>query len=442
MGGSAMPQTEAESVTGPAVNRLQALAGVRPGVPLDQVRTVVLLLSASRGGSSLVAAALRGFPELLHLQGEPTPLLAASRLTAPWTGADSDALGSCSPQAARWFGQHLAIDVTSTVGTLGCPEARARFVRSLCWRLTAQWPEEHFDLSEVDDLLDRTLWRLSLCGTPRRDDDLKLPLLHVALLRELRRRHPAVNPWYYDLRPQRLRRHLPEVPMATGPPSAGVIEEPPFILIHPPDPLLPGELTNKALVIKSPASAFRLPFYRHVFPNATVRIVHLTRDAGPSIAGLVDGWLFHGFHSHRLAEMLDIRGYADRVGPDERQWWKFDLPPGWREWTCRSLVEVCGWQWERLHQQILAVTDLDLIRVRFEDLVRPGPDGRRAARRLGEWLGLSAPDQLGHRLRQLPLVMATRARQARRRRPYADEIGKVVARPRIAWLRRELGYAS
>lgn len=85
-------------------------------------------------------------------------------------------------------------------------------------------------------------------------------------------------------------------------------------------------------MIKTPGNAYRLGFLRAAFPNARLRVLHLTRNPAASVNGLVDGWLHHGFHAYRLDEPLRITGYAD-VRPADRHWWKFDLPPSWPEYT-------------------------------------------------------------------------------------------------------------
>jgi hypothetical protein len=296
---------------------------------------------------------------------------------------------------------------------------------------------------EQGDALELTLRNMRTAVGDRMGRTPMPALLHALLLRELRYKYPSINPWYYDLQPELLRRFHPGVPVAVGPPSSCVIEEPPFITIRPTEPLGPGDLEQKELVIKSPSNAFRLPFFRTIFPRARVRVLHLTREAAPSIAGLINGWLYRGFHSHRLPGVLNMPGYVDEVGEEERQWWKFELPPEWREWTSQPLVDVCAWQWARVHQEILATTDGDAsssIRVRFEDLIPHGGVNERAAIRLGEWLGLAEPVKLVRRLRQLPPIMATGARRDRPSSAFAEHIHRVVAGRGVMRVREELGY--
>lgn len=441
-GGPAMTQTQAGEPTRANLKRLQSLGAEQSPSLLHHVRSVLLVQSASRGGSSWLTEALRHNPEFLHLQGETTPLLTAAQLTTPWNGEESDALPTWSAPATHVFAQQVALDLFARVGSLKDHGVRERFVQGLCWRLAAQWPEDHIERGEIEVALEAAL---SIVGrddrsSPRHPDRLRL--LHGMLLRELRRTHPRINPWYYDLPPHLVTRWFPDVPMPSGPPSRLLVEEPPFILICPTEPIAPTDLEEKPVILKSPSNAFRLPFFRAAFPNATIRIIHLSRDAESSITSLAKGWLHHGFHSHRLPGQLQIAGYCDEVETEESQWWKFDLPPGWQEWAARPLLEVCAWQWETVHHAILDESDeyaSETIRVHFEDLVQTRLGDTRPAIRLAEWLGMRDPYVLAGHLAELPSIMAARA-PSQAGPDLTRSIAQIASQESVARMRSELGY--
>ncbi len=82
---------------------------------------------------------------------------------------------------------------------------------------------------------------------------------------------------------------------------------------------------------------------------------------------LVDGWLHRGFHAHHMPGRLHIAGYTERVPPGDADWWKFDLPSGWEEWTSRPLEQVCAFQRRSAHQAVLeyiSAQRVDYLRLR------------------------------------------------------------------------------
>lgn len=82
------------------------------------------------------------------------------------------------------------------------------------------------------------------------------------------------------------------------------------------------------LVEKTPANALRVPFLAEAFPDA--RFVFLVRRAEAAISSLMEGWkIWSGTGDGDWA----FRG------------WHYLAPPGWREWTGRSLAEICAFQW-------------------------------------------------------------------------------------------------
>jgi hypothetical protein len=150
-------------------------------------------------------------------------------------------------------------------------------------------------------------------------------------------------------------------------------------------------------MLKSPSNAYRLDFLRALFPNAKITIIHMIRDPASSVTGLMSGWRHHGFFKHRVGPgMLEIEGFVRPDQPWTTEWWKFDLPPGWTEYTHRPLEEVCRFQWVSANEHILRWVQRNKGSVKYvqtsqQELAR---DSRREMVRLFEELGLPVDDGL------------------------------------------------
>lgn len=403
------------------------------------VRELVLVASSSRGGSSMLVELLRRSPALLHLRGELNPFLRLVGLSFPHSG-DSDALDeghwrSLSPALREVLDRELALDAGRPCDAIEDEEA---FVLDAAWRFATQWPEVDLDLDAWTARARHVLARIR--SGERAFDPVRFQL---EMVRALRWTGHAVSPWHYDLPGSLVRREFPEVPEGCTP-GAAVIEEPPFVLPRPWRRAERRDLESRALVIKTPSNAYRLGFLRALFPNARVRVIHLVRNPAAAINGLIDGWRHRGFHAHRLPEPLDMPGYGEER-PDDRVWWKFDLPPGWRRRAGASLAEVSAFQWRSAHEAILADLargEVESRRIRFEDLT--GAPGARAAcmASLCDWLGVPFDGSLRDAAwAGVAPVMATERPRPRRWRVRAREVRAAIDRDVIATAER-LGYGD
>ncbi len=435
--------------------RIAALAARREPTPeggLDRVQQVMVLASSSRGGSSMFLELLRRHAGLINLQAEFNPFLGLVGRTWPDSGAASDALTAADadlpPEARALLERELLLDMM--VGGTDVPltdRVRQRLATDIAWRLCAQWPQLDIDADAVVDAVHASLaWVEAEHGR----DPLDTTALHLQVLRRLRVRHPALSPWRYDADPGRVADFFPGEAPRHPRLDGRVLEEPPFVMVGPRRRPTDDELASLPLVIKAPSNAYRLSFLRALFPNARLRILHLTRNPAASINGLVDGWLYRGFHAHLLDRPLRITGYAD-VRPEDACYWKFDLPPGWQDWTSRPLSEVCGFQWRSTHEHVLRWLDDhpeverggDLFRLRFEDVVGPGPQRLAAFEALSDWL--RQPLRGAFRdaaVAGLPPIMSTSPPRRRRWYARADLLADVLADPAILSVAERLGYGD
>ncbi len=441
-------RAEAHAQRTAAIARLRALRRGQPP-PIDgllsRVREVVLLASSSRGGSSVMAEILRNSQHMLHFRAEINPFLLLSGHTAPESGHDSDLLGADDIADRDSLELLLAHDLGRQAGTLPDDAAVERFATELHWRLSLQWPLERFDPSWVLAQVRDSLSQLERHHGWAAGTFPETARFHAVFLGRVRAAHPVVNPWYYDLPPQLIEQHCPDARPSLAPPSAVVLEEPPFVTVSPWRPVTPEQLAQLPVVIKTPSNAYRLPFLARLFPNARLRVLHLTRNAAASVNGLVDGWRFRGFFAHQVPD-LTIGGYTDPEQPWTRCWWKFDLPPGWQRWTDKPLVEVCGFQWRSAHRAVLEALasspELEQLRLPFEHTVGSHAQRLEAFARLSAWLELPTDPTMDRLVASgLPPIMATSRPRHRRWYDRAQLLEPVLAREDTRAIMDELGYA-
>ncbi|CAM3858972.1 hypothetical protein [Roseateles saccharophilus] len=326
-----------------------------PSSELDlMVRRVVVILSGSRGGSSLFKETLALHPRIASLDGELDPLLILSG-----NGFNQNSDSDC----IEWIAN--AAELTSNIlDELSFASADLLDTELLLrkWknRLPLQFPLHFLDpdtYRRLEQSLEAALSQFD------HDDHRSEAELQELVLRAVF----GDEPWrisYYD------GKAAPGSNLHFDEPLK--IEEPPFVV-----PTLRrrafglADVQDAVLLFKSPSDAYRIGMYEQLFPNAEVTYIHLTRGFAQSVNGLMDGWLYPlGFFSHDLSKIgceLDIPGYSDTT-PFGRKWWKFDLPRNWRYFTNSKLEEVCLNQWYSIHDAILQ-SGVCTLRVSFEDFI-------------------------------------------------------------------------
>lgn len=409
--------------------RIGAINAVRTATVPDlcrRVREIVIIASSSRGGSSIFAEILRTSPELLHFKGEINPFLVLAGLSYPENGRSADTLqeqdaGSHNSEKLKYFQQEMAYDIgISREVNLTCSVLRNRFIDDICWRLCAQWPEILFErefvkteiLNSLEEMFTVYGWQNGVLENHQ--------LFHINLLCRLRRRYPQLNPYYYDLPPSLIQEQCPEASENFNSPSSCIIEEPPFVPIVPRHYADAIDVETKPLILKTPSNVYRLPFLKKIFPKARFKILHLVRNPADSINGLFDGWRYNGFFSHNVDRRLNIRGYSDIAPAWGRNWWKYDLPPGWENVVNWPLEYVCGYQWHSAHREILAFLEkerIESLRVKFEDVIGPLKTRQKVFQEIAAWLGITGQEIIKTAMAdELPPVMVTTTVPPRQRR--------------------------
>jgi hypothetical protein len=368
--------------------KLEAHRSPRPP-RFDDVRKVILIVSASRSGSSAVAEWLRAQPGLLHLGGELKPILRLAGVSDSSGDDGSDVLNelphSIMPAFEREFFKRL--------GTV--PEASAdirprELVDNVLLSFRCQWPEIAFDGEQIQTWVVESLGRLGW----NKVGDFDSVEFTTELLRHVVEKHPSICPYRYDLPSWKVGCHFPDRTIPAGPLPGRLIEETPFVLPRMWRQVHAGDLQNRTVVIKDPSNIYRMGLIRRVFAKAEIRVIHLVRNPAASINGLLDGWEHRNFFSHRTCKPLNIRGYSDRFSWASH-WWKFDLPLGWQAFRNASLGEVCAFQWAATNKRIIEETaglGRAAKKLKFEDFIEKGLRGCEVRQDLLNWLGIRNSD--------------------------------------------------
>lgn len=296
------------------------------------VRNVIVVLSASRSGSSLIYNALCSTGEVVAPAGEHEPWLTLSENKYPFK--QSDALSNDidnQPRLLRLMRNDL-------------------LVRS--GRETAQ--------STLPHLSNRLIIR-------RTDDDARA----AAVLDGIREQEEVDSEYW-----ERVIVTLGETAMKPMPVGVSQFINPEYSLPVENPPLIDqplshiasdDELSAKTLLFKSPSDVYRSGMYEQLFPNATIRYIHLSRGFVQTTNGLMDGWQKDDtdFISNPVGipNPLNIQDYS--ITDLTKSYWCFDLFPGWEKHTDSTLLEVCADQWLNAH--IHALENFDSSgRVSFE----------------------------------------------------------------------------
>jgi hypothetical protein len=392
-----------------------------------RVRRVAVILSSSRSGSSVVKEVLAAHPQVASLDGEMEPFLILTR-NGFGANSDSDALPVLANQDALADNIFDALSVPGT-GLAAPAQWKARWQH----RLLLQFPLLFMDdagMRRLGAALDEALAQFWGSDDPRADEAALQRATLAAVFR--------AQPWrinYYD----------GQAPAGVGDAGLGPagffdealkIEEPPFVLPRAyRRQFAQSDADDKVLLFKSPADAYRIGIYEQLFPNADIKYIHLSRGYAQSVNGLMDGWLSPvGFFAHDMARagtVLRIGGYSDCTAFGTR-WWKFDLPPAWRDLTTASLGEVCVHQWLAAHQAIFD-SALPALRLSFEQFTAQ-PAAALAA--LTRYLGLADMMAPG----RAPVTMATEAPRPQRWRKRERQLLALGRQAQVGAMMDRLGY--
>lgn len=124
-----------------------------------------------------------------------------------------------------------------------------------------------------------------------------------------------------------------------------------------------GQVLDKTCI-----NVMRIPYLYKLFPNA--RFIYIYRDGRDNVSSMMDGWRHDGHF--RLSQFLGPSPEPVSINNGEFDEWSFFLPPGWRDYNCASLEEVCAYQWVTANRMALEAKELipsdQWIQLRYEDI--------------------------------------------------------------------------
>lgn len=339
----------------------------------EAARDVIVIAISARSGSSWLVELLKQSPDAVHLRGEVTTLLRLHGLSYPTVGTSEALDAGCVDLVPDAFRHDLSLEAGWPTDQIDNAD---NFYNEVLWRLRLQWPNVSLP-SDISSIIAAEFEKSNACSQ-RFDTDLFTRSLALRLKRDL-----GIDPGYYDL-------GVEPVANDNAMPWARLLESPPFLRFLPWRAAAKSDLIERPLIIKSVGDPYRLSFYRTLFPNARLRVIHLRRNPAASINGLIDGWLSRTYQSFKVGD-LSIKGYSDGNQAWRREWWKFDLPPGWQNFRNASLNDVCAWQWSSAQNSILDWLDetkCDHAIVRYEDMIGSGESLQRTISTLCKWIGI------------------------------------------------------
>jgi hypothetical protein len=410
---------------------LRAPGDLGQAVVASDVERVVVILASSRGLSSFLFGLLRSTGSFVSLMGEHIHLYKIFGLLSP--DQHDGVVDSADADLAGFVGG-LLDDLTVPCADQVPEEA---LLRRLVKGLYGQWHER---LPPVETMVREVERILPVLRPERPDADLHF----LRVVGQLRQRGMPIDPWYYDIAPEKIVSVFPQLPRPPGPPElSDVIEEPPFVIPGQGRTANRTDLRRHPLLLKSSSDAYRVDQIAKLFPAARITYVHLTRNPAAAINGLVDGWLHRGFFSRRLQDgyELSIPGYSEQ--PWGTRWWKFDLPPGWERVRSLPLAEVAAFQWHAAHSSILgslpALDPASVLTVRGEALIEDIASRQMTLARILHHVGVE-PEAA---LRAQPVtVMSTVAPKPGRWRARQEVLATATSSSEVLQVAAALGYGD
>lgn len=348
---------------------------------IQGVNRLCILASSSRGGTSVTAELLQSqgagctdpSRRLLALPGEEKPHLVLAGLAFPSRADRFDDLTAVDAQEVAVA--RLSTEMRSEVGypIKRCDDLHV-YAAQLYRRLLLQWPIPMADL-EMENAISKLAQALRM----------RFPLGYADSVPNRRQVlaaciscFPFITPSFYDCWPARI---SDDALLLSG--CWWSIEETPFVLPPPWQNVTCDDLEKGCLLLRDPSNAWRLPFWRTVFPVQSIAILHLVRDPRESVQGLCDGWNYpFGFQTISSQKALVIPGYNDSVDFGANGWKRHCLNFSIDKTLSRalldehrtlSLVQICAHQWMEAHARIISdVEELSLPRsvVHFAKLRR------------------------------------------------------------------------
>lgn len=395
---------------------------------LEDVKKVCLILSSPRSGSSVFIKKLKELTDIYFLQGEETPFYEMHGLN---NFPDGDFNPTITDEQYKLFSRDMLSDFWKhTSDRIDLHTYQTIIFGRLCFQLPNISVEDLFKV--------RDTWLIDCLPLGER---VSKEQVYAKLFNAILRYNLQFNPYYWDGTQDFISHYWQYCVPASGPANPFLIEEAPFVMAERHKMLIQEDLKYKTLLIKNPTNCYRKEFIKKIYPNAEIKVIHLTRNPAATINGLMDGWLHHGFYSFNLTEELNIEGYTE-TNPSHSHFWNFDMPPNWRELTNSKLVDVCAEQWYQAHKAILDDwydAGIKHHHVQLENFL----DEERRPREIEGVKKFLKSSMLTSTGNSIPQVMATKHPRKARWREREDEILDCISHnPHIEDMAYDLHYGD
>ncbi|MEW9937178.1 hypothetical protein AB2T96_04505 [Clostridium butyricum] len=411
---------------------------------IKSIKKILIIVSASRSGSSLTFDLIKRYPSIISTSGEAVPFYKLSTLSSDEQLSDEICESELSEQKKMTFFKELSEDICNY--KIINDENSTSLIKSYSYRLALrfiiQWPLIEFDCKELLETISKVLYS----NIDNNNFDKDIIVLNVIL--ELRKKYPEINPYYYDIPKAKIENICKHIEKPIGPPNSSIlIEEPPFIVIDPVNYINPNKFNDCFLLMKEPVTSYRLKMIKKLFNTAEFYWIHLIRNPAACINGLIDGWLDRGFFStnifnctDRKVKKLNIKGYSE-VGEWSGNWWNFDRPPGWQNLINKSLYEVCAFQWAVNNREIIEGLEKEKnkIIIKYEDILL-SDKRRNVFNKIEKFIG--SPVKLSNimDINNLPIIQSTKKPKMYRWRDREEQILNVINASEINSIADKLGY--
>lgn len=409
------------------------------------IKKVLIIVSASRSGSSLMFDLIKRYPNIISTSGEAVPFYKLTSLTSDEKSSDAISELEVLQESKVSFFKELSGDLHKY--DVIKEENNSDFIQSYAYQLALrfiiQWPIINFNCEYLVETIKTTL-----DSTLNNYNTFDKDIVVLNIIIELRKKYTEVNPYYYDIPKEKIEKMLPEIEKPTGPPNLSfLIEEPPFIVIDPITYIAPNIFQNNFLLMKEPVTSYRLKMIKKIFSNAEFYWIHLTRNPAACINGLMDGWLDRGFFSanisnftNRSFKKMNIKGYSE-LDEWSKNWWNFDRPPGWGNMVDRSLAEVCAFQWKANNQAIVEglKQEKNKITIKYEDILSC-ETRKNVFKKIENFIGTSTQLSTLLDINHLPIIQSTKKPKMYRWREREGEILNAIDSPEFNKLAYKLGY--
>lgn len=308
-----------------------------------KVKKVIVIVTSSRSGSSLVKTILSKSDNLAYLSGEEEPYYILTKNTFPYTKSD----GFNSVKNKKHLVNFIMSDLGVNINFIDVKSIVLNWQKRILYQFPTISQEDH---NKIESLV------LKHYSNSLDYEQSTKDFLHELF---------GSKSGYYDICSDK--KSIFREGMK--------IEEPPFVIPSKKRDYTKEDIENgMPILFKTPQDSYRIGIFEEMFPNAEIKYIHLSRGFAQTVNGLIDGWLSDtGFFAHNMDiidKKLNIKGYTD-LKDYGNKWWKFDLPPNWEEFIDKPLEDVCVNQWIQSNKHILD-SGKNTMRIKFEDfLINP-----------------------------------------------------------------------